>query len=124
MNNEDELKVINKFLRSLTDSDYLVVVEGPKDRASLEALGVGNEIYCFHSQKSLQEKLREIKNKRKDVVILTDFDKEGNDLFKMLYKELTELQVNVISRPREMLAGIVSHIEGLYTRYENLLEKL
>ncbi|MCH7568694.1 MAG: toprim domain-containing protein [Nanoarchaeota archaeon] len=98
--------------------DYVVVVEGKKDVASLKALGF-DRVYAIHSTGvAIREKIEQIAHevgKRDKVCILTDFDKKGKQLYMLLKKEFQEMGVRLDSSLRGVLlkAG-VSHIEGLY----------
>ena len=99
--------------------DYVMIVEGKKDVASLKALGF-ERVYAIHSTGvSLGERVEQIIkeiNLRKDrVCILTDFDRKGKQLYMLLKKEMGELGVRLDSSLRGvLLRARVSHIEGLY----------
>jgi len=98
--------------------DYVVVVEGKKDVASLKALGF-EKVYAIHNTGvSLRERIEQIiekLEKRDKVCILTDFDKKGKQLYFLLKKEFGELGVRLDSSLRGvLLKARVSHVEGLY----------
>ena len=98
--------------------DYVVIVEGKKDVAALTALGF-EKVYAIHETGvSLREKVEEIVNKvgkKERICILTDFDKKGKQLYLLLKKEFSQLNVKLDSSLRGiLLKAQVSHIEGLY----------
>ena len=98
--------------------DYVVIVEGKKDAASLNALGF-EKVYTIHSTGvPIKERVREIvgdADKKDKFCILTDFDKKGKQLYFLLKREFQELGAKLDSNLRGILlkAG-VSHIEGFY----------
>lgn len=92
-----------------------IIVEGIKDKKSLEALG-------FHKITILNKPLFEIVESitEKHVVILTDLDKEGKKLYSKLKKELTRNGVLIDDKLRMLLFKTdISHIEGLATYVKN-----
>lgn len=98
--------------------DYVIVVEGKKDVASLKALGF-EKVYAIHSTGvPLRERIRELAGmieKKEKLCILTDFDKKGKQLYFLLKKEFGELGVRLDSSLRGvLLKAHVSHVEGLY----------
>jgi len=108
--------------------DYVIIVEGKKDVASLQALD-SEKVYAIHSTGvPLRERMEQIISeidKRDRVCILTDFDRKGKQLYLLLKKELGELGVRLDSSLRGILIKArVSHIEGLYEfmkKVENIM---
>jgi len=97
--------------------DYLVIVEGKKDKAALEKLGF-NRIFVFNetgqSLGERAEKIQELCSKKDKVCILTDFDRKGKKLYLLLKSKLSEAGVKLDSSLRAFLLGEkISHIEGL-----------
>jgi len=89
--------------------DFLVIVEGKKDRAALEELGFSNIITL---NKPLYEIVEKINAKR--VLVLTDLDKEGKQLYAKLKKDLNKLSIVVDDRLRNLLFKTeLRQIEGL-----------
>ena len=98
--------------------DYVMIVEGKKDVASLKALGF-EKVYAIHNTgvpiRVRIEQIINILEKRDKVCILTDFDKKGKQLYLLLKKEMQMLGVRLDSSLRGILIkSRVSHIEGLY----------
>jgi 5S rRNA maturation endonuclease (ribonuclease M5) len=87
-----------------------VLVEGPKDKRSLERLGFTNVI---HLHGPLYQMVEEIEGED-EVLVLTDLDSHGRHLYKYFYNELTRRGVKVNNKLRLMLfATPVRQIEGL-----------
>ena len=104
--------------------DKLIIVEGKKDKLSLNQLGFLNVFILNESGKSLQEKIEEIEkiaqeNKLK-ICILTDFDKKGKQLYLRLKSELSTRRVKLDNSLRAaLLRSNISHIEGLSSYIKN-----
>ena len=109
---EDE---INKWVKKLRDSKLPIIVEGQNDKKTLEHLGIKSEIFTL--KKPLFSLIEEIAARHKKVVILTDFDKKGKELYGRLRSGLQRLGVRIDTHFREFLQKNtkLSHIEGLYT---------
>ena len=97
--------------------DYVFIVEGRKDADSLNALGFERVYTINQIGVSLREIIEKIVNdiSRKDkVCILTDFDKKGKQLYKIIKKEMASMNVRIDSSLRKVLLIMgVSHVEGL-----------
>ena len=105
-------------LKELKNSGKLIVIEGLKDKRALKNLGIENT-YTL-SRKPLFSVVEEIAEQEKEVVILTDFDKKGKELYNELSKHFEKLGVKVDNRFRLFLLKNtkLSHIEGLDTYVE------
>lgn len=104
-----------EWLRKLRLTDVPIVVEGPKDERALLALGAKKIVRL--SRKPLFAIAEEVASKYDCVIILTDFDKKGKELYGRLSKLFDRLGVKVDLYFRETLQKHVriSHIEGLHT---------
>lgn len=101
-------------VQKLKRDNFLIIVEGPKDRIALEKLGLTN-IICL-SKAPLYKIVEEIVKKAKEVAILTDLDGKGKELYHVLYRDLQSHKVKVDNRLRDKLfRAKISHIEGLAT---------
>ena len=109
--NQQLLKDIEKA------KDYLIIVEGKKDKFSLQALGFENIFVINETGKSLYEKIEQIQQlceKKDKACILTDFDKKGKQLYLLLKTKLQEIGVRMDNTLRGvLLKERISHIEGL-----------
>jgi 5S rRNA maturation endonuclease (ribonuclease M5) len=109
--NPDLKKQIEKY------QDYVVLVEGKKDVASLHALGF-KHVYAIHKTGApLREHIESIcklVEKKQKVCILTDLDKQGKKLYFYIKPILQENGIRVDSTLRGILIKAkVSHIESL-----------
>jgi 5S rRNA maturation endonuclease (ribonuclease M5) len=77
MNQETE--EIYNLVEKIKESNTLVIVEGKKDRAALQKLGINNIIEL--NKKPLFQIVEDIANSNDECVILTDLDKKGKELF-------------------------------------------
>lgn len=104
---EHERKLVD-IIQSL-DSKYenlFIVVEGKRDARVLRNLGVKSPIIKTQSRLSridMAEKIATKAGKKGQVLILTDFDKEGKDICKFIEKELELSGVKVLKRVRRMI---------------------
>jgi 5S rRNA maturation endonuclease (ribonuclease M5) len=114
---EDFLKLWEEFLAGANDPSTVVVVEGERDRRSLQRLGVTGHIVLFHSGRGLSQLTRSLTVPGRRVVVLTDWDREGGHLAHRLTELLVAEGVRVDADFRRKLAravrGEVAHVEGL-----------
>lgn len=91
--------------------DKIVIVEGIKDERALNNLGVKNVIIL---NKPLYQIVDDISKKHKKVVILTDLDKKGRELYSKLRFGLERNHVKIDDSFRRFLfKEKISHIEGI-----------
>jgi 5S rRNA maturation endonuclease (ribonuclease M5) len=103
---------IQGFLEKLKNSEKAVIVEGKKDKAALERLGVKN---IFTLKKPLFAVVEEIAASYKEVIIFTDLDEEGKKLYGKLNSWLSYHGVKVDNYFREFLFRNtkIRQVEGL-----------
>ena len=106
------------WLESLKSSDKLIIVEGNKDKNSLEELGIKNIITI---NKPIFELVEEISVNNKEVIILTDLDKHGKKLYHVIKHNLQRRGIKIDNKFREFLYNNtkLSNIEGLITYIKN-----
>ncbi len=107
-----------EFLNQIEKAkDYLIVVEGKKDKSALQYFGFKKIFVINETGKSLGEKIEQIQalcDKKQKVCILTDFDKKGKKLYLLLKSKLLESGVRLNNTLRGfLLKQKISHIEGL-----------
>lgn len=107
--------------------DYVIIVEGKNDIASLKELGF-KKIYCIHKPGvSLKERIEKICTliiREDKVCILTDLDKKGKYFHAQIKQALQEKGIKVDSFLRKLLAKEgISHIEGLDKFMEKVKKK-
>ena len=118
---------LQKLLERLNDEvarDGLVVVEGPKDKQSLEALGIRGRILCLQSSRRSAMSFAEELDGEKNVVVLMDFDRQGVFLANRLHRILNSKRIHsnlVIWRQmRGLTRSELRSIEELPSLYERL----
>lgn len=96
---EDAIDRIN----SLRDT-HIVLVEGLKDVAALEAIGVVAEFYCVQSGGGPVKAAEHVWRSGREAVIMTDWDRRGGNLAASLRENLSSLGVEYDDRIRSDLA--------------------
>ena len=117
-------KKIEEFynqVEKLKISDILIIVEGKKDRTSLEKIGICNIVEL--SKKPLFEIVEFVADYNEECIILTDLDKKGKELYSKLNSSLQRNGVKVNNKFREFLFKHTKlrQIEGIDTYIDNLL---
>lgn len=92
---EEFIKLINEL------KEKVIVVEGKKDEKALSGLGLKNIVDI--SGKPLFEVALALSRTEKEIVILTDFDREGRKLAERLNRLLRSFKKRPNSRLRSML---------------------
>ncbi len=82
---------LREVLESLYEANKLVpvVVEGRNDSLALRKLGLVGEIVTFHRGKDFHEFCEYIEERFHKVILLPDWDREGERLFRRLGKNLS-----------------------------------
>ena len=109
-----------ELIEKTKNSGILVIVEGKKDRAALQRLGINNIIEL--SKKPLFQIVEEVADSNDECIILTDLDKEGKMLYSKLNSNIQKHGVKVNNKLREFLFKHTKlrQIEGIDTYFENL----
>ena len=95
----------------------LVIVEGKKDVAALEALGLDNIMQLYKDP--LYKVVEKVAEADREVLILTDLDREGKKLFGKLNRDLQRRGVKINNKLRNLLSRTsLNEIEGLCTFLE------
>lgn len=104
---------LDEWLAALKEEAIPIVVEGPNDRAALEAFDISGIITL--SRTPLYKVVDDIAERSKRVIILTDLDKEGKRLYSKLKQSFDRIGVQVDTVYREWLfkETTLSQIEGL-----------
>jgi len=108
------MEELDQWVEKLVEEQPWILVEGPKDKASLRKLGLENIIYL--RGKPLFEVVEWIASLTKECLILTDLDKEGKKLYSVLKAELQKHGVMINDKFRNLLfkETDLRQIEGLY----------
>lgn len=115
-----ESEELEEQLQKIKDQRKLILVEGIKDKKSLEQLGITNVITL--RRRALYKVVEDIVGKTKDCIILTDLDCEGKKLFKTINSELTQRGVRVDKHFRNFLfkKTQLRQIEGIANYAERI----
>lgn len=109
---------LSSFIEKLKESNKLIIVEGEKDKKALENLGI-KKIITLNNE-PLFKIAENISKEHKDVIILTDLDKKGKQLYGKLNSSLQRLGLRVDNNFRNFLLkktklrqieGFTSYIE-------------
>jgi 5S rRNA maturation endonuclease (ribonuclease M5) len=116
-------KLVERVLHE-SEKGSVIVVEGQRDRESLRTLGIKGRIFCLQSSRRNTVGFVEQLEGVTEVVVLTDFDREGVSLAKRLARILGSQGVHanlVLWRSlRELTRSDVRSIEELPKYYQRL----
>lgn len=115
----NKIEELYKLIEKIKDSNILVIVEGKKDKAALNKLGIINIVEL--SKKPLFQIAEEIAGSNEECIILTDLDKEGKQLYSKLHYDLQKNGVKINNKLREFLFKNtrLRQIEGIVTYLDN-----
>ena len=105
-------KKMERTSRILTDlahqsgSGIPIVVEGRRDELALRRLGIPGTIYCLKATGESRLRLLERLDGSRRAIILTDFDREGDELESWLYQELSHRGIHPDNRAWWKLRGL------------------
>jgi len=117
---EELFEKIEKVLIELRaiNVDVPIIVEGESDVKALRALGLKGEIIQINRGQSLFNFCEEIARKHAKVVLLTDWDRKGGHLCRLLSEGLKANDVQFNTEIRAKLAGYckkeTKDVEGLF----------
>jgi 5S rRNA maturation endonuclease (ribonuclease M5) len=110
---EKERKLIETI--QTLDSRYpnlLVIVEGKRDVSVLRNLGLKAPIIKTQTRLSrprLVEKIQAEAGAKGQILILTDFDKKGKEIYKFIERELELSGIKNLKRERRMIRKYMEH---------------
>ena len=109
MNLQEE---IIRFVEELNNSAIPAIVEGKKDKAALEELGI-KQCLTLNKGEALYHVVESLT--AKEIAILTDLDKEGKALYGKLHEECTRRGIKINNHLRNFLLKEtpLGTIEGL-----------
>ncbi|MEM3732873.1 MAG: hypothetical protein QXK81_05125 [Candidatus Bathyarchaeia archaeon] len=89
----EELQKLIERLILCANNGASIIVEGKKDKLSLNRLGVKKGVLCLKAlDKNFYDFTLLIKG---EAVLMVDFDKEGEELSQKLINELTQMKIKV-----------------------------
>lgn len=115
----EEIQEVRDLLRDLSEEEAAVIVEGPKDKAALESYGV-DKIFML-SKTPLFATIERVAKSFDRIIVLTDFDRKGKELYGKITKEAERHGLKMDTRYREWFQNNtqLSHIEGLVAYLES-----
>ena len=116
-----KIETLNDWIGCIVESGKAIIVEGMKDRRALTEVGITNPIIMINGPKPGLYNVVESAAQHKQIIILTDFDKKGKELYGKLKKDLCKNGVEIDNFFREWLRRNtkLSHIEGLDSYLEH-----
>ncbi len=125
---DNRVEKIAEMIVELCDHSSIgvpILVEGKRDESALKELGVTGRIIRIRQHRKRLFELTEELSKCKSVVILTDFDQEGEELSQEIRRQLHLWGVQTIMREkiRNAISWVTRQIEGL-NKVKGLQEKL
>ena len=110
---------IYEILEEMKSSNILVIVEGKKDKSALKSFGIENVMVL---KKALHEVIEEAAESNKEIILLTDLDKEGKQLYGRLNSGLQKYGVRIDHKPlsRAAQTSTVTIVDNI-TRYADAL---
>jgi 5S rRNA maturation endonuclease (ribonuclease M5) len=120
------LEDVQKALSELIEENNLipVIVEGEKDVDALRRLGLTGKIITLNSGLTIIDFCDKIADEHKEVIILTDWDRKGGFLYRIIERNL-EGRVKVNTYYREIFSkNVMSRtLEGLPSWIDTMNEK-
>lgn len=83
-----------------------IIVEGRRDELALRRLGITGTIHCLKATGESRLRVLERLDGSKRAIILTDFDREGDELESWLYQELSHRGIHPDNRAWWKLRGL------------------
>lgn len=123
----DTLEELSSILDELRDrpKDIVILVEGLKDRSALAALGVGGDIWLIQGGGSIFSLAEDLVQQRKIAIILTDWDRKGGQLCRLIRQALKANGVPFDDSKRMRLVNIskkdIKDVESLPSFYSRLV---
>ena len=123
---EERLEQLEKVFEDLEDvsADVPVIVEGLRDVKALKRLGITKNVIALNRGVSVFAFSEEISKRHRKAVVLTDWDRRGGQLARMLKEALMANDVEVIDRIRIQVVILskkeVKDIESMPTFIERL----
>lgn len=123
----EKLEALIEELRQRSEEGAVIIVEGQRDRRALRELGINGAIR-LGAQKSLLELCEEVAGEYENVIILTDWDENGEKLAGLMEGFLRDygatINVNIRENIQHLVQKRIKDIESLNTHISNLKSEL
>jgi 5S rRNA maturation endonuclease (ribonuclease M5) len=123
---EERLEQLEKVFEELVDlsADAPIIVEGIRDADALSRLGIEKNVVTLNRGVSILTFCEQISRKSKKAIVLTDWDRRGGQLARMLKESLMANGVEVIDSIRTQIVILskkeVKDVESMPTFIERL----
>jgi len=97
---------IFKRLQEQSDAGVPIIVEGRRDEAALRKLGIMGTIHCLKARGETRFSFLERLDGAEQVIVLTDFDREGGELGSWLYQELSHRGIHPDTQAWRKIRGL------------------
>jgi 5S rRNA maturation endonuclease (ribonuclease M5) len=112
----EKMEAILHDLVSDANTGTPIIVEGPKDEVALRALGIQGPIHCVHNGIRLFEVAEQLAHYKR-IILLTDFDDQGEKLSKKLRSNLETMRCKVDlehrSKMKQVFRRLTKDVESL-----------
>jgi 5S rRNA maturation endonuclease (ribonuclease M5) len=120
-------KMFRRLLDELSESRAVIIVEGKKDAAALHCIGISNPVFILNQSPDVVAE--RVSKEADEAVVLTDFDRKGEELFLRVLSALEShgVKPNVDVRRRlRYLFGVrfIEELDKKVKEFEERLEKL
>ena len=129
LSQKDRLERLERILSELTElnRETPVLVEGSRDLAALRELGLKGDILLVNTGRSLTDLMSGLAGGGRRLVILTDWDRKGRELFSRLSRLARAEDIKVVGDPWRRLGPLVRKdiqaVEDLPPLFRQLREK-
>lgn len=125
---EERLEELNRLIQELIqlNKDTPVIVEGRKDERALRTVGLSGTVLRLNKGVSIFRTCENIAKEHSRVILLTDWDRRGGQLSRMLREGLEANGVQYEENIRAKLATLckkdIKDVESLHKHLERLGE--
>lgn len=123
----NKLIKINRWMENLNKmKNIVIVVEGKTDKVALEKIGVKHDILIFYRE-DFWRKIELLSYSSKRIIILTDFDKEGDNLNKRIFRYAISNNIEILENERNnfriVTKGLGNQIYEIVRGITRLIDK-
>lgn len=123
----DEIQSVLDELAS-RDPKAVILVEGMRDRGALTILGVRGEMIQVQSSDGILAVAERLAMEEKEAIIMTDWDRKGGQLSRLLKNALTSNAVPFDDRLRQRLVVVakqdIKDVQSLPSLYSRLVQEV
>jgi 5S rRNA maturation endonuclease (ribonuclease M5) len=120
----ERLQKLIERIHDEADKGGIIVVEGPRDKESLRLMGIKGRILCLQSSRKNTFGFAEQLDGESQVIVLTDFDREGvflaNRLARILNSQKVHANLSLWRELRGLTRSELRSIEELPRLYQRL----